>query len=158
MTLERAPGRAVRRVGVARLLLPPPAAMRMPRVRDLPAPYVTALLLCLLVLAVVTWSRGGGGQGTNVAKVSRTRAKLYDGQCVFAADVELRSGWGQLAFARHYLDVRDAMVDVLRTKSRYMVSSGAARESLRWQLVAAVNGVIGDGRATRLQFTEFRLL
>jgi|GEM_PF-7010468 len=128
------------------------------RLRDFPAPYITALLAGLLVVALIAWHRGPEGPHSTVAKVPRTRAKLFDGHCVFAADIELGSTWGRFAFARRYLDVRDALIEVLRTKSRYMVSSRTAREALRTQMVAAVNRVLGNGRATRFEFTEFQLL
>jgi flagellar basal body-associated protein FliL len=134
--------------------------MQFGRVRDLPAPIVTALLLTLVVVAVTTWYHGLGDEdaGPPMARVTRTRAKLFDGQVIFTADIELSGRWGSFAFARHYLDVRDAMVDVLHTKSRYMVNSTLAREALRRQMLDAVNRVIGDGLATRLHFREFLFL
>lgn len=132
--------------------------MRRLRLEDLPAPYVTAVSAALLLVALVAWSRGFGGDGGTMATVPRTRARLFDGQCVFAADIELASVWGRLAFASRYPQVRNALIEVLRTKSRYMVNTQPAREALRGQMTAAVNRVIGDGRARRFEFTEFRLL
>lgn len=132
--------------------------MRRPRLGDLPAPYVTALLAALVLVALIAWARGIGGDNASVAKVPRTRARLFDGQCIFAADIELASVWGRVAFASRYPQVRNALIDVLRTKSRYMVNTTTAREALRGQMRAAVNRVIGDGCAKRFEFTEFRLL
>jgi hypothetical protein len=129
------------------------------KLRDLPAPIVTGSLVVLLVLAVCTWGwRPGGGSGPDTVHVSRTRAKLFDGACVFAADVQLDGTFGRFTFGRHYLDIRDALIDVLRTKPEYMVRTALARESLRLQMAEAVNRVAGRRIATDLRFTEFRTL
>jgi hypothetical protein len=56
----------------------------------------------------------------------------------------------------HEGDVRAALIELLRSKSRYMVKAPAPRaEALRYQMVAAVNGVIGSGSATEIRLTEF---
>jgi hypothetical protein len=127
--------------------------MALPRLQ---APIVTAALLVLAAIAVLSWGRGAGAP--EVAHVPRTRANLYDGACVFAADVELRGRLGGFTFGRHDLEIRDALVDLLRTKPAYMVRTPIARESLRVQMLDTVNRVAGRAIATRLRLTEFILL
>jgi len=124
--------------------------------RRLPAPIVTASILLLVVLAVGFWGRSvDSGAGGPVAQIPRTQAALADGSCEFAADVSLTDRWSGFAFALHTRAVRLALTDLLHSKSRYMVETNVARQALRQQMVAAVNGIIGSGRATDLQFTEF---
>jgi flagellar basal body-associated protein FliL len=53
--------------------------------------------------------------------------------------------------------VRQALVAILRTKSRYMVSNPTAREALRRQMVREVNRVLDEPVADELEFTEFVL-
>lgn len=134
--------------------------MRRPELlRRLPAPILTASLLLLVTLVVVFWGPATRVASTpGVASVPRTHAMLADGECEFAADVKLADRWSGVAFSMHARAVRAAMVDLLRTKRRYMVSTSTAREALRHQMVSAVNGVIGTGRATEIRFTEFELL
>lgn len=124
----------------------------------MPGPIAWSAIALVLAVALAYWGQrppGGGAAGEHVARVSRTRAPLFDGGCVFAADVQLNGRWSDLAFARNYLDIKKALVDLMRTKSRYMVSSPVARESLRMQMVAEVNRVAGRPIARELQFSQF---
>jgi hypothetical protein len=130
------------------------------RIRNIPAPIVTTLLLVLAVVAVTGWGwRWTGTPGTPaVAHLGRTKAKMFDGACVFAADVELRGTLSGMTFSRNYLEIKEALVDLLRTKSEYMVRSAVARESLRSQMVDVVNRVAGRTIAGGVTFSEFLLL
>jgi hypothetical protein len=134
--------------------------MRRPGfLRSLPAPIVTASLLVLLAIAIGFWGhRATGSHPEQIAQIARTRAKLSDGDCEFAADVHLASRWSGWAFSLREGAVRNALVALLRSKSRYMVATNPAREALRVQMLDAVNGVIGSGRATDLRITEFEFL
>ena len=111
----------------------------------------------MLVFGVVFWGyrTGGVGMGPPVAKMARTRAKLNDGVCIFAADVKLNSRWASFTFSRKYLAIKSAMVALLRSKSAYMVSSESSREALRQQMVQEVNRVSGGNIADRITFSEF---
>ena len=132
---------------------------RPERSRRLPAPLLTTSLLFLGSLAVVFWGRTTQVAGApSMATIPRTHATLADGECEFAAEVELVDRWSGFAFSRHENAVREKLIDLLHSKSRYMVSTTTAREALRYQMVSAVNGVIGAGRATEIRFTEFELL
>lgn len=119
------------------------------------APIVTALVIALVVMAVAFWGYGGP-TGPRTATLRHTRAKLADGNsCVFTADFELHSLWNQWAFARNRLDIRSALVDLVHTKSRYMVDSPTARESLSWQMVQVVNQVVERPIADRVDLPQF---
>jgi flagellar basal body-associated protein FliL len=85
------------------------------------------------------------------------QARLNDASCVFSADVTLRTRADSWAFERRQVEVRAALVDLLRTKSRYMVSSPVAREALRTQMLREVNRVMDEPAASELRFTEFVL-
>jgi hypothetical protein len=130
------------------------------RIRNVPAPVVTALLLVLAVVAVTGWGwRWTATPGApTVARVGRTKAKMFDGTCVFAAEVELRGTLSGMTFSRNYLAIKDALVELMRTKSEYMVRSSVARESLRSQMVQVVNRVAGREIAGEMRFSEFLLL
>ena len=133
--------------------------MRRPALLSrLPAPFVTTSLLLLFAMAVAFWGQGVRGSPSSVAQLARTHARLSDGDCEFTADVQLASRWSGFSFSMHEGDVRSALIALLRSKSRYMVSTAPARESLRVQMLAAVNGVIGSGRATDLHLTDFQLM
>jgi flagellar basal body-associated protein FliL len=121
------------------------------------APLVSSALVTLLVVAVAFW-RHEGRPPTQVARLSNLQAKLNDGECEFSADIELAGRWARFSFGMRESSVRSALIDVLRSKSRYMVSSRTAREALRNEMLGAVNGVIGDGRATDLRLPLFDLL
>ena len=122
-----------------------------------PAPYATAALAVLVLIALVSWAHRAPS-GPDVARVDRTRAKLFDGMCEFSADVELRGRFGTFFFQRDYLQIRDAMIALLRTKSEYMVRTTQAREALRSQMRDTVNRVVGREIAADLRFTRFALL
>jgi hypothetical protein len=130
------------------------------RIRNIPAPVVTALLVILAIVAVTGWGwRWTAVPGAPaVAKVGRTKAKMFDGTCVFSAEVELRGTMSGMTFSRNYLAIKDALVELMRTKSEYMVRSSIARESLRSQMVQVVNRVVGREIAGELRFSEFLLL
>ena len=121
------------------------------------APVVSTALVALLVVAVVFW-RQEGRPAPQVARLSKLQAKLNDGECEFSADIELAGRWARFSFGMRESSVRSALIDVLRAKSRYMVSSSTAREALRHEMLGAVNGVIGNGRATDLRLPLFDLL
>lgn len=118
---------------------------------------MSSALAALLVVAVVFW-RQESRPAPQVARLSKLQAKLNDGECEFSADIELESRWARFSFGMRESSVRSALIDVLRSKSRYMVSSSTAREALRHEMLGAVNGVIGDGRATDLRLPTFDLL
>lgn len=127
--------------------------------RRVPAPIVTAILLVLLAIAVAFWDRGGGRTDeANIAQISPTRAQLADGDCEFAADVHLTSRWSRFAFSMRQQSIRTALIELLRTKSVYMVDSGPSREAVRSQMLALVNALLGAGCATDLRFTMFEVL
>lgn len=130
------------------------------RLRNVPAPVVTALLLALAVVAVTGWGwRWTAAPGAPaVATVGRTKAKMFDGTCVFSAEVELHGTLSGMTFSRKYLAIKDALVELMRTKSEYMVRTSIARESLRTQMVQEVNRVAGSDIAGELRFKEFLLL
>ena len=121
------------------------------------APLVSSALVALLVVAAVFW-RQEARPAPQVARLSKLQAKLNDGECEFSADIELAGRWARFSFGMRESSVRSALIDVLRAKSRYMVSSSTAREALRHEMLGAVNGVIGDGRATDLRLPLFDLL
>jgi hypothetical protein len=111
------------------------------------------------MVTVLFWGRANQtASAPSMAQIARTRAALSDGDCEFAADVQLADRWSGFAFSLHESAVRVALIELLHSKSRYMVSTTTAREALRYQMVSAVNGVIGFGRATEIRFTEFELL
>ena len=118
---------------------------------------IAGLAAALLVFGVVFWSyrTGGIGTGPPVAKMARTKAKLSDGVCIFAADVALRSRWASFTFSRNYLAIKSAMVTLMRSKSAYMVSSESSRAALRLQMVQEVNRISGRRIADGVTFSEF---
>lgn len=121
------------------------------------APGVTAAVVVLVALAVVFW-RTDSRPSSPVARLTNLQATLRDGvECRFSADVVLTGRWARLAFGFRESAIRGALADVVRTKSRYMVSSGPARESLRTEMVGAVNRLIGPGRASSVRLPEFEL-
>lgn len=123
------------------------------------APVVSACAAALLALAVVFWGqRVGDGSSGSSARIANVDAVLYDGEVEFSADVDLPSRWGRATFAMRELSIRSALVALLRTKSRYMVATTTARESLRREMLQTVNRIIGSGRATAVRLPRFALL
>jgi flagellar basal body-associated protein FliL len=120
-------------------------------------------LVASTVLAAVVAVVGASGCATqaagagHVAYIPRTRVELNDATCTFATAVTLRAGADPAAFEVRQAEVRDALVAILRTKSRYMVSSATAREAVRRQMLREVNRVLDGPVADELQFTEFVL-
>lgn len=127
----------------------------------IPAPLLTTVLIVLLATIVVYWGRGGGnGVGTaslRTATLRNVRAELADAACVFTVDVQLESAWQQWAFTRSRLDIRKALVDLLRTKRRYMVENAVARQALGSEMAYAVNRVAQATIAERVAFPAFEL-
>lgn len=120
-------------------------------------PLIAASVITLILTIVGFWGYATQGPpGSRVAHIGRTRAVLNDGLCTFAAAVRLRSD-AQWTFERRQGEVRQALVEVLRTKSRYMVSNPTAREALRMQMLREVNRVMAAPVADELRFTEFVL-
>ncbi|MGH7893443.1 MAG: flagellar basal body-associated FliL family protein [Candidatus Binatia bacterium] len=119
-------------------------------------PLIAASVVVLVVTIVGFWGYVATSPGA-IAHISRMQARLNDASCVFSADVMLRSRADEWEFQRKQVEVRAALVDLLRTKSRYMVSSAVAREALRRQMVREVNRVMDEPAASELQFTEFVL-
>lgn len=121
------------------------------------APIVTALVIGLVVIAVAFWGNGGP-TGPRTATLRHTRAKLADGRsCTFTADFELNSLWSQWAFARNRMDIREALVGLVHTKSPYMVDSPTARASLSSQMVQVVNHVAERPIADHVDLPQFEI-
>jgi len=121
-------------------------------------PLIAASIVTLLLTIVGFWGYAThDGGSSHVAHIARTRATLNDGLCTFAAAVTLRPHADQWAFERRQGEVREALVAVLRTKSRYMVSNPTAREALRRQMLREVNRVMDEPVADEFRFTEFVL-
>ena len=120
-------------------------------------PLIAASVMTLILTIVGFWGYAAkDASGSRIAHIGRTRAALNDGLCTFAAAVTLKQD-GHSAFERRQGEVRRALVAVLRTKSRYMVSNPTAREALRRQMVREVNRVLDEPVADELEFTEFVL-
>jgi hypothetical protein len=121
------------------------------------APGVTAAVVLLVLLAAAYW-RADTRPSTPVARLANLQATLRDGaECRFSADVVLTGRWARFAFDFRESAIRGALVEVVGTRSRYMVNTGPARESLRSEMLRAVNGVIGRGRAASVRLPEFEL-
>src|SRR5262245_2074018 len=96
-------------------------------------PVLAASVMTLILTIVGFWGYAANdARGSRIAHIGRTRAELNDGLCTFAAAVTVRSD-AHWAFERRQAEVRRALVALLRTKSRYMVSNPTAREALRSQ-------------------------
>jgi len=121
-------------------------------------PLIAASIVAMVLTIVGFWGYATHAAGAaRIAHIMRTRAALNDGLCTFAAAVTLRPDADQWAFERRQGEVRQALVAVLRTKSRYMVSNPTAREALRLQMLREVNRVMQEPVADELRFTEFVL-
>jgi hypothetical protein len=121
-------------------------------------PLVAASVVTLILTIVGFWGYAThDARASRIAHITRTRAVLNDGACTFSAAVTLRPQADQWSFERHQGEVREALVALLRTKSRYMVSNPTAREALRIQMLREVNRVMAEPVADELRFTEFVL-
>jgi hypothetical protein len=121
------------------------------------SPMLAASVMTLVLTIVGFWGYATqDARGARLAHIGRTRAALNDGLCTFSATLTLKPE-AQWAFERRQTEVRQALVAILRTKSRYMVSNPTAREALRRQMVREVNRVLDEPVADELEFTEFVL-
>jgi flagellar basal body-associated protein FliL len=113
----------------------------------------------VLVLTIVGfWGYAARDAGASrVAQLGRVRAALNDAECTFNAAVTLRPAASAWAFERRQGELREALAAVVRTKSRYMVSTATAREALRRQMLREVNRVMAEPVADELRFTEFEI-
>jgi hypothetical protein len=122
------------------------------------APGVSAIVLLLLGTMVLFW-RPDRHRVREVVKLVSLQARLNDGvHCEFSADIELASRWGRVAFGMRENTVRSMLIGIVRSKSRYMVNNTTSRESLRHEMLVAVNGLIGAGNATAVSLPQFELL
>jgi hypothetical protein len=138
---------------MARGLLPHGVGMNQRKL----SPMLAASVMTLVLTIVGFWGYATqDARGARVAHIGRTLAPLNDGLCTFSATVTLKPEW-QSAFERKQGEVRQALVAILRTKSRYMVSNPTAREALRRQMVREVNRVLDEPVADEIEFTEFVL-
>lgn len=121
-------------------------------------PLIAASLVTLVLTLVGFWGYAThDASASRIAHIMRARATLNDGTCMFSAAVTLRPQADQWAFERRQGELREALVAILRTKSRYMVSNPTAREALRLQMLREVNRVMAEPIADELRFTEFVL-
>jgi hypothetical protein len=121
-------------------------------------PLIAASVVTLILTIVGFWGYAThDARASRIAHITRTQATLNDGTCTFAAAVTLRPQANQWSFERRQGEVRNALVALLRTKSRYMVSNPTAREALRIQMLREVNRVLAAPVADELRFTEFVL-
>jgi hypothetical protein len=145
-----------------RRVAPPTAAERVRTVAaNYPAPVATGAVAVLLLAALLFAGFRPGitaQNGRPLARITRTQARLADGACEFAADVELQGRFSRLVFSSNYVSIRTALKDLMRTKRVYMVDTPLARQSLRYQMVREVNRVVGRRVAADLRFTQFELL
>lgn len=115
-------------------------------------------LFGLLAFGIAFWGYHAQTRGGHpIGRVERTRARMNDAVCIFSADVELAGSIGKLEFDRHRLDIREALTEILRRKSSYMVDNPVARTALRHQMVAEVNRIAHRPIAVGLTFSEFEL-
>jgi len=122
------------------------------------APGVIAILVVLIGVTIAFWRHEPHGRmSSHVAQLKKVQAQLNDGECEFSADVVLTGRWGRVVFGLRENSVRSALADLMRTKSRYMVSTSTAREALRFEMLSSVNRVIGAGRATAVRLAHFEL-
>jgi len=122
------------------------------------SPLLVGSITAFLLTVAGAWTYVTyGAEAPRIAQLPRTRAVLNDGACTFAAAVQLRNGRDQWSFQRRQDVIRGALVALLRTKSRYMVSTPTAREALRVQMLREVNRVMGEPAADSLLITEFAI-
>jgi flagellar basal body-associated protein FliL len=121
-------------------------------------PLIVGLAVVLVIAVVGVAGRGThDANATRIAHISRTRAVLNDGSVTFAAAVTLSPNADAWKFDRKQDEMRQALIAILRTKSRYMVSNPTAREALRRQMLREVNRVMAAPAADEIRFTEFVL-
>lgn len=121
-------------------------------------PLVAASIVTLVLTIVGFWGWAShDARASRIAHITRTQASLNDGGVTFAAAVTLHPDADPRAFERRQAEIRDALVALLRTKSRYMVSNPTAREALRLQMLREVNRVMAEPVADEIRFTEFVL-
>jgi flagellar basal body-associated protein FliL len=121
-------------------------------------PLMTAAIALLVGTMIGFWGYASiQSAGTPVEHIPHTRARLYDASCFFAAELTMRDRVAQWEYERKQTEVLNALVALLRTKSRYMVSTGPARDALRTQMVREVNRIVDAPVARELRFTEFTL-
>jgi hypothetical protein len=125
--------------------------------RRIPPPIAASVVTLILTIVGFWGYATHDARASRIAHITRARAILNDGTCTFSAAVTLSPRVGQWAFERRQAEVRDALVALLRTKSRYMVSNPTAREALRVQMLREVNRVMSEPVADELRFTEFVL-
>ncbi len=126
------------------------------RLRNLPAPYVTAALGLLAIVMAAGWGyEAGGADALRTARLERTRARMVDGTCLFTTAFRLHGVASRLVFARHQQEIRDAIVGLMRTKSRYMVQTEAARQGLAVQVRNLANYTVDGAIADGVSFPEF---
>jgi hypothetical protein len=119
---------------------------------------VSAVVLLLLAVMVAFW-RPDTHRAREVVKLASLQARLNDGvHCEFSADIEIASRWGRFAFGMRENTVRSMLIGIVRSKSRYMVNTTTSRESLRHEMLVAVNGLIGAGNATAVWLPQFEFL
>jgi hypothetical protein len=123
--------------------------------QDLSAPYVTAAIGVLLALMIAGWGWETTGGLLRSVSIEHTQAKMNDGTCVFTADFVLRDLRSRFAFARHQQEIRDALVGLMRTKSRYMVETPAARQGLAVQMRNLANYTVDRRIADAVSLPEF---
>ena len=124
------------------------------------SPGVRAAALLLLAGTLVgAWAyTTSGAEAPRVAQLPRTHAVLNDATCTFSVAVRVRDAGDARMLERRQTEIRDALVALLHTKSRYMVSTATAREALRAQMLREVNRVVGEPAADTLLITEFAIL
>jgi flagellar basal body-associated protein FliL len=121
-------------------------------------PLIAASVVTLVLTIVGFWGYAThDARASRIAHITRARAVMNDATCTFSAAVTLRPQVDQWTFERRQGEVRDALIALLRTKSRYMVSNPTAREALRIQMLREVNRVMAAPVADELRFTEFVL-
>lgn len=121
-------------------------------------PLIAASMVVLMLTIVGFWGYAThDARAARVAHLGRVQVAMNDGLCTFNAAVTLRPDADTWAFERRQPILREALVAILRTKSRYMVSNPTAREALRRQMLREVNRVMAEPVADELRFTEFVL-
>ena len=120
--------------------------------------FVLGTVLVLVTAVIGFWGkRIDVPNGFTTARLSQTKAKMYDATCTFTADFHLDSPFHMGTFAYHSEAIRVEIVETMRTKSRYMVESPTARKGLQLQMANVANRVSGRRIATGVTFAQFVL-